>query len=300
MLMKKSHLPVWISFFLSIGLFCAFIILSLLFLFNIVPGIIPKEYIFEFVAIIPGPMYTDILILYIIPILIYYLIKSIAPNLVFILYKINKFTFIFRVKPKYGIIKEQGELKTGQTIFRIILISLFAFATSSILVQLGFGKLFRASGGFGSLQYAEEIFFGTFFITGICLFLFAPLWLLEDSGVVAFRSYKDRRKTPIMEGIHNLFANLLELYTGLTTVQGYIALIITTFSVLVPGDQAILTPIVLIILPFVITGLFAIPFYLYEKNLTNIRARIHSKLIKKGLSLINIPDFEDLTIKEGK
>ncbi|NHJ26319.1 MAG: hypothetical protein EAX89_17200, partial [Candidatus Lokiarchaeota archaeon] len=66
------------------------------------------------------------------------------------------------------------------------------------------------------------------------------------------------------------------------------------FPVLAPGDAAILTPIIVILLPLILTGLLAAPLYLYERWLPKTKTKIHSRLAKYNLPHFSIPKFDDL------
>ena len=61
-----------------------------------------------------------------------------------------------------------------------------------------------------------------------------------------------------------------------------------------PGNPAIFTPIILVFLPLITTGYFAIPLYFYEKNLPKIQKRIRSRLEKINITEIKIPTFDEL------
>jgi hypothetical protein len=175
------------------------------------------------------------------------------------------------------------------------------------MVQLGVGNIFRATLDTLApepLINAENIFFGTFFFTPISLLLFVPIWLLEDCGLVGYRSFKNQRKIPVIQGLFKWYMNVIEVYTGLSTIYGYLLLVINTFGYFVSSssftDPAILTPIIFLILPLIITGLFAIPLYLYEKNLEKIQNRIHTRLSKYNIPYIDIPSYEHMIKHEDK
>lgn len=306
--MEKKNLFILISLVLSVILFTVIIILYLIDLMNI-PGLpsslIPMEYIKFFIQILPGTIYTDLLLLYLFPIVIFALYILIAPKLVQILYKIYDFTFIFRNKPQYGIVKSGTKIKATSIIYRSVLVSLFAFGTTTLMVQLGVGNIFRATAELvapAPLIKAENIFFGTFFFTPISLLLFVPIWLLEDCGLVGYRSFKDQRKIPVIQGLFKWYMNVIEVYTGLSTIYGYLLLILNTFGYFVFSssftDPAILTPIILLILPLIITGLFAIPLYFYEKNLSKIKNRIQLRLLKNNIPIIDIPEYDQMLNRE--
>jgi hypothetical protein len=309
--MEKKNLFILISFILSLCLFSTIIILYIIDLLNIpgFPGsLIPFEYIQFFIQILPGTIFTDLPLLYLFSIIVFAIFIGIAPILVQILYKVYDFTFIFRNKPQYGIIKKGTRIKATSIIYRAVLVSLFAFGTTTLMVQLGVGNIFRATAGMGAplpLIKAENIFFGTFFFTPISLLLFLPIWLLEDCGLVGYRTFKDQRKIPVVQGLFKWYMNVIEVYTGLSTIYGYLLLILNTFGYFLFSssftDPAILTPIILLILPLIITGLFAIPLYYYEKNLAKIQRRIRLRLSKYNISSIEIPSYDQMIIhKNGK
>jgi len=295
--MEKKYLPLIIGFIISILLFVSIYVLHLV-SNSIGLNLIPPEYIYVFIPLLPGPMLTDVILLYLFPVVIYLLINLISPSLVRFLYRINKLTFIFRKAPDYGFLKVGTEFRASRIFFRAFLVNLFAFGSSAILFQLGAGNLFRATpGGGGSipegLYVAEAIFFGTFFLASLSMLLFLPAWYMEDSGLIAYRHFPDQRRTPIIEGVHKWYTNVLEVYTGFTTI-------ITLFQVITKAfpdagfGPAILTPIIVIISPLILTGLLALPIYLYEKNMEKIQSRIYKKFAKYNLQHIAIPLFNDL------
>ena len=186
--MEKKYLPLVIGFVISILLFIFMYVLHLISIFMNL-NLIPQEYIYIFIPFIPGPMLTDVILLYLFPVVIYLLIDLISPTLVQFLYKINKASFVFRKAPGYGLLNIGDKFKPSRIFFRAFLVNLFAFGTSAILYQLGMGNLFRATGlGGGSipagLYAAEAIFFGTFFLASLSMLVFLPSWFLEDSGFV--------------------------------------------------------------------------------------------------------------------
>ena len=302
--MEKNKLLMLVSFIASILLCATIQVLYVIDQLNI-PGIpanlIPGVYITEFVVLIPGPIYTDLILLYLLPFLVCAFFIYVSPYLVHILYKLNKLTFIFRTKPEYGILDKGTKLKTANLFYRVLIVSFFAFGTSGIFVRAFSPFIFRAKeivGDITSLTISEGVFFGAFFFTALSLILFVPSWLLEDSGLISYRLFKKQRKTPVIEGVHKWYSNILEVYTGFSVIIGYFLLIFDTFSYVIitlpPGNPAFFTPIILIFLPLITTGYFAIPLYFYEKHLPKIQKRIHSRLEKINITKIKIPTFDEL------
>lgn len=302
--MEKKYLPILIGFIISILLFLSIYILHLVSI-NLELNLIPNEYIFIFVPIIPGPMLTDVIILYLLPFGIYLLIYLIAPYLIELLFRISRFSFSFRKKPDYGLLNLGKDFKPSRVFYRVFLVTLFAFGTSAVIVNLGVETLFRAvPPGLedipDALITAEAIFFATFFLTSLSLLLFLPIWLLEDCGLVAYRHFPEQRKTPIIEGVHKFYLNALEVYTGFSTMLVLIQVIGNVFPVLTPGDPAILTPIIVILLPIILTGLLAIPLYCYERWLPKVKSKIHLRLTRYNLPKFSIPTFDELLKEDRK
>ena len=298
--MEKSKIFLISSFILMLALIATILILFVI--SNVIHlSLIPGEYIFEFVKIIPGPIYTDVLILLVLPFLVGGLYILIAPKIVSGLYRLNKFSYIFRKTPNYGIFDKGSEIKFSSYFYRSIMVGLFTFGTSTLLVNIYGYQIFRVNFDAGAplaLLIAEGIFFGCFFLTFLSLALFMPIWILEDSGLIEFRIFKDNRKAPLIQGVHKFYRNVLEVYSGLSTLNAYYTVITKTFYVLQPTDPGILTPIILMVLPLILTGFYAIPLFLYEKKLSKIQSKIHDYLHKIGIPKIAIPSFDELKVEE--
>ena len=293
--MEKKYLPLVIGFVISILLFVLMYVLHLISM-TIPDDLIPKEYIYVFIPFIPGPMLTDVILLNLFQVIIYLLIDLISPTLVQFLYKINKLSFVFREAPYYGFLEVGDKFKPSRIFFRAFLVNLFAFGTSALLFQLGMGDLFRATGMGGipdGLYAAEAIFFGTFFLASLSMLVFLPSWFLEDSGLVSYRYFPNQRRTPIIEGVHQWYVNILGAYTGLSTIFTLFQVITRAFPDAGFGP-ALLTPIIVIISPLILTGLLALPIYLYEKRMEKTQSRIHKKLAKYNLRHFTLPTFEEL------
>ncbi len=302
----KKYLLVIVGFIISIVVFATIYVLSELMKNNPQP-LIPKEYITDFVVIIPSipcgsppalcipGLFTDIPILYLIPIIVVLVIYALGPYLLVIYLQLHKLSTKISTKTEYGIVEPGTKVGSLKLFRRALTVSLFAFSICALIVQAGYGAYFR--GGYNEdliLHKAEALFLGTFFISGIVLIIFIPIWLLEDTGIVGYKHDKSKRHPPKIEGISSLYSSILEGYAGISTIFILISYIFGTLAVLSPGSAAILTPIILIFLPFIITGLFAIPLMIYEALLPKATKRIHKKLRKYNLHYIDIPEFNEV------
>ncbi|MHA1985982.1 MAG: hypothetical protein ACW98D_05015 [Promethearchaeota archaeon] len=295
--MKKKYFTLIFGFIVSLLVYAVIYLLALISgPGSGMPPLIPGEYVKDFVWVLPGPLWTDIIFLYIFPVITFLIFVGVAPYSTTFFLKLHR--IIFRAKKRniqYGKLELGLKIK-GLHIFRRSLVaSLFAFSITALIVQAGFGGLFRSGMMQDSiLNEAEAVFLGTFFIIPFVLLIFFPIWMLEDSGVVIYRKYSDFRKPPYIEGSHTPFQSILEGYAGISTLIILVTYIFGSIQEVGISDPAILTPIILIVLPFLLTGLFAIPVLIYERILAKTLTRVNRSLSKLDIAIISIPPFEDM------
>ncbi|MBD3228676.1 MAG: hypothetical protein GF329_10875 [Candidatus Lokiarchaeota archaeon] len=296
--MKTKFYLILVGFILTIVLFISIIILGLISASFSGPSLIPKEYIYSFVAILPGPIYTDILLLYTIPISFYYLHYLTFP------YFSKTWIFfhkIIRRKSQYAFLKIGEKTSFYKLFLRAFYAALFSFSITTLISSFSGIYLFRAGhpiSGLTTLFICEDIFLGTFFITPISIIIFFPLWQMEDSGLVTYRHLPEYRRTPEIEGVHALLYRVIKGYAGLSTIITLAYYIYASFNVLGWDftQAAILTPLILIALPFLVMGLLFIPILLHEKYILKNTSRLRKSL--NGLKLIDIPDINDMEIQQ--
>ncbi|MFX1569606.1 MAG: hypothetical protein ACFFCV_14695 [Promethearchaeota archaeon] len=290
---NKKFLSIIIGFAVSLTIFIVIYILSLLQKGWVYENLIPREYVKYFVFILPGELWTDTILLYLFPLAIYGLFHIIAPYTTLFFLKLHRIFYRSKKRFHYGIVKLGHQVKPFMLFRRSVIVSLFAFSVSALIVQAGLGSLFRVGMMEDSaLNEAEAIFLGTFIIIPIVLLIFLPLWLLEDSGIVICKLYADRRRPPLIEGTHAPFVNVLQGYAGISTVIILVTYIVRTLAESV--GPSILTPIIMIVLPFFITGLISFAVYAYEKNIPKLIGKIQPHLTKLNIYEIEIPTFDEM------
>ena len=304
--MDKKFSGIILGLILSIGTFVMISVLAILSGPGMGTHLLPKEYVEEFIPIIPGPLITDVLLLFLLPIGFFAVFYLIAPHLINFYIKIHKFLYwLLRRPSKYGLFTLGTKVKSGRLFFRALFVSLFAFSISALIVELGFGPLFRAippgdtimftvNDGNINLHMAEAVFFGTFLLSSFVIILFFPIWLLEDSGVVSYRIFHEERMPADIQGVHSIFYSILLGYAGLTTILSLIRYISGALSEVKITDPAMLTPIILMVLPFIVTGLIAIPIFLYERLFPKNQERLRKSLAGFNFPEIRIPKFEEM------
>ena len=314
--MQKKFYGVIGALLLSIVTFAVIMAFSLISMFKLFPflrNIIPEEYFTHFIVILPailpdhlfflGSLPVDIILIYLLPIVFFFVFYIVAPYVFVFWFRVHR---LVKRRGKYGQIKMGEKLKATHLYYRAFIISLFCFSISALVVGAGFGGIFRANMMqdtllVAALNEAEAVFLGTFFMVPFVLILFFPLWILVDSGVVMFRVFPDERWAPEVEGIHAFYQNIMQGYAGFSAVLSLIIYIGTIFlGYAAEGHMPImnwtlLTPAILIFLPFIVTGLFAPPILLYEKFFPKIMERTQKKIDK-----FNLPDVKVPTRDESK
>jgi len=307
--MKKYSL-ILLGFGLSVILFLVIMILG--FVGMVTPmAFIPQQFIEDFITIIPWPnlripfigMLIDILILYLLPVLIVLIVIAISPLMIKFFYKIHK---LINRRAVYGIMDMKDKKPKFYYLgFRVLVVGLFAFSLMAILIEFGAGVIFRegvsGTGQAWELVFqAEAVFLGTYFIAPFILLIFVPLWIMEDSGLMAYKSFSDQRRTPDIEGVHTTYSHILEAYSGVSTfivlftyIWGAISVLLTDPGALAPNFMSIVS---IIVLPLTITGLFTLAVVVYEKNIDKVKERIQKAMLDEGFVMIEIPEMEKLKI----
>ncbi|MHA1683256.1 MAG: hypothetical protein ACTSUE_20120 [Promethearchaeota archaeon] len=249
-------------------------------------------------AILPGPLVTDALVLFLVPILVILLFIAIAPALVKGMFKMHSWLF---KKTEYGVVTYQHDIKGTQIFKRALLVCLFSFSISTIIVEFTSFEIFRIPDvpepwdDLILLMFkSEAIFLGTFLLVPLGLFVFVPMWILEDSGIVMYKTSSNQRKSPLIQGIHSLYLNIFKSYVGFSVI---ITLWNQSFKLLSSGvatGPGIVTPMILMFLPFIASGFVAIPTYIYEKRFKKMQDRIGDVINDLGLKYIKIPEIDEI------
>jgi hypothetical protein len=232
--------------------------------------------------------------LYLFPLIPFGIFYLIAPYTTLFLIKLHKLIYFSRKRFQYGIV-ELGVRRKPLFLFRrSLIVTLLSFSVAALFIQAGMGPLFRENMNTTSaLNQSEALFLAIFLMVPFVLLIFLPIWFLEDAGIIIYRHYTGQQRTPVIEGTHAPYLNTLQGYAGISTI---IILVIYVGSSFIESGfgPAILTPIILIILPFLTTGLLSLALTLYERLNSNLLRRIQPIFEKLQISEIRIPTFDEL------
>ncbi|MFX1390687.1 MAG: hypothetical protein ACFE9Z_11535 [Promethearchaeota archaeon] len=290
----EKYITIFIGFILSGALFLAIYLLAFIQKLLGTPNLVPPEYLSHFVAFLPGELWSDMIFLYLFPLIPFAIFYLIAPYTTWLLVKIHKMIYLSRKRFHYGIIELGPRRKPFFLFRRSLIVTLLSFSIAALFIQAGLGPLFREGMTPDSaLHQAEALFLAVFFMVPFVLLIFLPIWFLEDAGIIIYRQYTGQQRTPVIEGTHAPYLNTLQGYAGISTIIILIVYVGSSFAESGFGP-AILTPVILIILPFLTTGLLSLALALYERFNPNLLKRIQRTIERLDLSRIRIPTFDEL------
>ncbi len=300
-LFSKKFSYAFICLIVAISLFGVLFVISLIRYLNSSTGT-SQAFLFDLIVILPGPIWTDIILIFILPIIFYLLLKYILPYSTLFYVKIHKMIYIFREKPEYGITIQDNNLYISKIMYRLLIASFLTIALSSIIVQTSTIQLFRTvndnisnlSPSLRDLLSIDASYIASLFIVPLVIIILIPLWMLEDSGLLAYRKFSDKRKNPEIIGVFKQFKGFIGYFVGILTLVGYVIIVIKIINLISLGFRIEIPAIILLLLPFILSGILTIPLYLYEKTYNKNVDKVRNYIQKKGYEEIIIPEFNDI------
>ncbi len=226
----------------------------------------------ELIPLIPGGLVTDLITVFIgLPILLIIVGFLICPLMTLFYYGIHRLYRIFSKEHEYGKIELPTNIPFKRLFYRIIFPAFFAISLGMLFNFTDKSSLF--------LVFTEvptyQIFMASVFFSIIAFALLAPLWVLDDSGIICFLK-KDigYRRPPETESISRFFSNAFKGYVGITfTVQFVIIVAVSVWKIWLnitsTNPTIIFIQILLISLivgfPFVLSSYFGPFCIIYER-----------------------------------
>ncbi len=289
---RSKYIWLFVGFAISIAAFMTFVVLAELQKPIGSKKFIPMEFVPYFVNLLPGTLFTDLIFLYAIPIGMILLFIVAGVPMVMGLVKIHG---LAHRGAKFGI-NPLGPKVSGAKLFRrVLFVGLFAFSLTVLIVNAGYGTLFRNISmsppivADTVLTQGEGVFIGTFFIVGFLIILLLPFWLMEDAGILIYDVRPENRVTPNISGVHLWYVDFFEGYAGISAIISLVTLIYGAFGEVSGLDPALLTPIMLVFLPFITSGLLTIPMVIYEKTLPKLVEKLQKKLDATKYPEVKVP-----------
>ncbi len=276
---KKLYFPI---LFAIVGILSTFIITNML-----SQGLTEVSSSVDFVTILPGPIQADVNSLLILLIPAYFIgFFTLVIPMALLMILFNK---VSRASTyELGVFTTGEGFSATKMIRRGIVPALFALSTGEILVNLLPNRVFGVPTIAGDVDIFLRLFnplqtlLGSLFALVFGLVIFAPTWILNDSGIVGQvkSSHMSTRRCPDTEGIGRWFSNI---FGGFAIFAYPITMIHRFFYVqyFVHGVQLNLLNLMISIfwivgIPFLVMS-FVLPFIiLNELGLTWVRPKIHN------------------------
>lgn len=248
--------------------------------------------------VLPGDILLDFIWLYVIAFVAGAIVYFSTPSLSMFFWKLHK--LITRGNYDYQI-QEIDMTTTSSFTLRRLMVPAFvalgiSFSISNIqssvdilIVTESFGSL---APGAQSIVISTSLLFILLLLASFIAFLFSPMWLMQDVGLVCERKLSSRMTVDI-DGVGNWYLKLLKGFGGISTIVAYVFTIIQTiewyqFVLTSPPEGGFsllifLIPLVAVVFsPLLALGPMSFVYLLYElslkKNLGRLNSNIEPKL----------------------
>lgn len=155
----------------------------------------------------PGNFIVEIMVMWILPIVMFFLIIPLYSFFAKMYVRLHKLIKLRRFN--YSIVQLKDDpIQFREALGRMVIPLLFLYSIGYWVGTWIFPSDLHSLVPIQMLQY----FLYSFLFSPVVVLLAIPLWLLEDSGIIALKKRKEgERKLPDVEGVNNYFHNL---YTG--------------------------------------------------------------------------------------
>ena len=254
--------------------------------------------------ILPGGVVFDFVWLYVFSIAIGVIVYIASPMLSLFLWKLHRLLTsknynyyvqdfdvesLFSSQPKRMILPAFVALGISYSISNIRYLANMIFVTES------FGSLAPEA---QTIVISMALLFILLLLSSFITLLFAPMWLMQDKGLVCELKAKPRMTADI-EGVGNWYLKMMKGFAGISTVVAYIFTIFQTiewyqFVLISPPEGGFtllifLIPVVAVIVsPLLALGPISIVYVLYEKSLVNNLASLSIRIQRDNLATVEI------------
>ena len=191
----------------------------------------------------------------------------------------------------YAIRDFEGEISLIRTYIRCLIVSFLSFSLGLIIYESGViaSDIIipeKTSVVETDFDYVSML---AVFILPYLILIFAPIWLLRDSGLVCSKSNvkKENRETPDIEGVYRYYNSVITGYTGIGFIFTLIILIVDRLQKLDPGSGEMTDIPGIFLAPFVLAFLIFPAMVFYEYRLKQMRAKLLKKIEKGRIRTID-------------
>ena len=267
-------------------------------------GIFPFDTNLGVYRLLPGGILLDFIWLYVLSFVSGAIVYFATPNFSSFLWKLHR--LLTRGNYNYYVqdFKDQGDDSPRSR--RMILPAFVALGISYSLSNIrSLANLIFVSESFGSLApeaqtivISMSLLFILLLLSCFITVLFAPMWLMQDNGLVSELKTKPR-VTADIGGVGNYYLKMMKGFAGVSTLVAYLFTIYQTIewyqfvlSSPPPGGFTMLIfliPVVAVVTsPILALGPISVVYVLYEKSLTKNIASFKNRIGRTGLDTVTI------------
>ncbi|MHA1150602.1 MAG: hypothetical protein ACTSR8_20470 [Promethearchaeota archaeon] len=223
----------------------------------------------DIVPLIPGNTSFDLLILFFgVPLLMCFLLLFMK-----IIAMINfKIMSKLQINYEYYYVEMGGREIATTTFFNRALVPVFMAIALSLLIN-GIPYFSRF---FGPDPIAG-IIFGSLLLSPLTFFLFIPIWVFQDSGIIRIRKKAEQRRPPKIIFFGSFQYQSYRGFAGITTPIMYFITIYGALSLSRNIVQTVIT-FVILLYPLFLMGIFMPALLIYERKIKKFKDKILKKL----------------------
>ena len=267
-------------------------------------GIFPFDTNLGVYRLLPGGILLDFIWLYVLSFVSGAIVYFATPNFSSFLWKLHR--LLTRGNYNYYVqdFKDQGDDSPRSR--RMILPAFVALGISYSLSNIrSLANLIFVSESFGSLAPEAQtivislsLLFILLLMSCFITVLFAPMWLMQDNGLVSELKAKPR-VTADIGGVGNYYLKMMKGFAGVSTLVAYLFTIYQTvewyqfvLSSPPPGGFTMLIfliPVMAVVTsPILALGPISVVYVLYERSLVKNMASFKDRIGRAGLETITI------------
>ncbi|MFX1579258.1 MAG: hypothetical protein ACFFBJ_06385 [Promethearchaeota archaeon] len=253
---------------------------------------------------LPGNIVFDFIWLYVISLVVGIIVYFASSQVSVLLWRLHQ--LLTHKKYKYHIQELDAQPLSSPQPRRMILPAFVALGISYSVsnVQILSDMIFVSESFSGLATEAQTIvismalLFILLLLSSFITFLFAPMWLMQDKGLICELEKTDRTLADI-EGVGNWYLKLMKGFAGVSTIIAYLFTIFQTiewyqFVLSSPPEGGFsmlifLIPVgVVIVSPLLALGPISLVYVLYEKSRVRNLVLLSNHIEKNGLDTVRI------------
>jgi len=130
----ERYITIMIGFILSLMLFGVIYLLAIIQKIVGTVDLVPKEYLTHFIAFLPGELWSDMILLYLFPLISFGIFYLILPYTTLFLIKLHKLIYLSRKRFHYGVVKMGPRRKPFFLFRRSLIVTLFSFSIAALII----------------------------------------------------------------------------------------------------------------------------------------------------------------------